>query len=968
MDTGKSIGEFDISDVSEGCNYSDDILAITKKQSPNSMNVEFFNGVIRKRPGELSFTAPPGGQGGIDSFTKLLLHMDGVDATTTFTDSETTPKTVNNPETYDAATVLMLHMDGADSGTVFTDSATGKAITNIGSPVTQTGTKKLGTASLFTDSVSWLSTPDSADFDMGSGDFTMDFWFNPTLSQPGTSPEIIAKSADLSHNGYGYGFLYRNDSGGGPGYFIDFVAYDVLGTIKFGAATPARIVIGSGFHHVAVVRFGNTWTVYLDGVAGPTTVYSGVLENDVTQPLLIGHTVYGYIDEVRITKGVARWTSAFTPPAYPYGLATVSTPNLKLGTASGWFDGSGSHLSLADSTDWNFGAGDFTVDCWVKRITVGLSSSLYFCGQCDNTVAAGVSFVAGIAATDAVTVSISTDGTTLTTVTTTSKLDTIGAWYHVAFVRFGTTFSIYINGVLDVTSVIGSVTLFNSPNLFGIGSGGEYTSHTFFGYIDEFRVSKGVARWTTDFIPPSVPYDTFNASITPIGFSLFDFSDTNAHHKQIAHLGQGVYAYDQISNSQINLRYGAPLVRSYNSNIGGFFIQTYNDYSAPYYWDGITASMATLSNNAPGFKRTIEFQGYLLGMNIATNKTRIYYQLVGNIIGGGAAYSDFFTLTPSPNDDEISDPFILYGRLYVGTKYGIFRISFVGGVTIFEFKQAVSIVGIVPNTTQVVVTRDFGQVAIFLGTDKRLYLFDGANVKAISDLFFYHNNSTSIAMDLIDDNYLQNSFAIYDTTRRIYRLFVTKKASSTNYYCMNVEVESFAYYPFDNMKFSCGAMCYDQLLRPFVVGIDYAGILHKLFIENNTDNGTAINEYYESPIVSVKSTSIKQAQVLTVAMIPSSNANLIVYEKVDFKRAWIQRGTIPCYSSRDKFLGQSFVLGSAVLGSEKDIIYPKISANASFNYYQFKLVSDTPTLPPWEIIDVEFDESMLKYGRAEAQR
>ena len=97
-------------------------------------------------------------QSGVDSYTKLILHADGSDQGTSFTDSSTTPKTVTNTETYDSYTKLMLHMEG--SGNSFTDSAASKAVT-ANHDVTQTTAQyKLG--------------GNSAVFD-GSGDFTIDY-------------------------------------------------------------------------------------------------------------------------------------------------------------------------------------------------------------------------------------------------------------------------------------------------------------------------------------------------------------------------------------------------------------------------------------------------------------------------------------------------------------------------------------------------------------------------------------------------------------------------------------------------------------------------------------------------------------------------------------------------------------------------------------------------------------------------
>lgn len=464
-----------------------------------------------------------------------------------------------------------------------------------------------------------------------------------------------------------------------------------------------------------------------------------------------------------------------------------------------------------------------------------------------------------------------------------------------------------------------------------------------------------------------ISYNYGRLDVIPVGYSLVDFSNTSGYHQQIAHFNNYVSAYDRLQDTKIDLRTNAPYTRSYNAKIRSWLIQTYNDYSSPYYWDGAAATMSVLTN-APAFKRSIEFQGYLMGMNTSAYKMRIYYQSTRDMLGAITAYTDYFTLTPGPNDDELSDPFLLNGRLYVGTKYSIFRVSFVGGVTVFEFKQIISDVGIVPNTAQAVITKEFGQVILFLGTDKRVYLFDGANIKAISDLFFYHNNGTPISMDLIDDNYKENSFAVYDHTRRIYRLFVTKKAQATNYYCMNIDVDTFAYYPFDNMGFSSGCMCYDALLRPFLVCTDYEGQMRRLFIESSTDAGAPINEYYTSPMVSVKDPFMKQGQDVMIHMRPTSHTNLLVYDKVDFRSTWQLRQKLPCASSRDKFLGQSLTLGSSVLGSEKDVCHPRIGINITFNHYQYKLLSDTPTARAWEIFEMSVNQSVLAFGETEAQR
>lgn len=462
-------------------------------------------------------------------------------------------------------------------------------------------------------------------------------------------------------------------------------------------------------------------------------------------------------------------------------------------------------------------------------------------------------------------------------------------------------------------------------------------------------------------------YNGGTSNAPAIGYSLADFSDVNDYHKQVVHVNASVLAYDRLTNTATTLRSGAPLAKSYNAKVRTYLVQTYSDGSAPYYWDGAAASLAVVSASAPGFKRAIEFQGYLIGFNSTSEPMRGWYQPTTTMIGG--AFTDYFTLSPAVNDDEVTEPFILNGRLYAGTKYGIFRISFVGGITVFEFKQTIADIGIVANTAQLVVTREYGQVALFLGTDKRVYMFDGANLRAISDLYYSHRgSSTPISMDQLDDKYISNSFSVYDFTTRVYRLFVTRKAAATNYYCLNIDVDTFAYYPFDNMTFSAGCMAYDNFKRPYLIAVDYNSLLHKLFIDTPLDNGSPINEYYTSPIIQTKGGKVTQGQTINMSVVPSSSANLEVYDRINFRNAWSLRQRIPLAAGRDKFLGTSMVLGSSTLGSEKTVLDLAVSINATFNTYQFKLKSDTPAAAGWEIYNMTVDNSALVFGAAEPQR
>lgn len=419
--------------------------------------------------------------------------------------------------------------------------------------------------------------------------------------------------------------------------------------------------------------------------------------------------------------------------------------------------------------------------------------------------------------------------------------------------------------------------------------------------------------------------------------SLFDIGVTGEGRKLVAHMGETVYKMDNLDGTLDVIRTSAPDSRSYNAEVNQNLIQTYSNGTAPYYWDGVVPNMVILSASAPGFRHCVETQGYLLGANVKSTKLRIYYENINTMIDG--SYSDFFTLKGG-SDDEVTGWLIINGRTYATTKTGIFRISFVGGLTVFEDKPVVSKTGMVPGTGQTVISDEFGEVAIFMGYDLNLYLFDGSVVRNASKKFRFRNNDTPVAMQDIDRNQFLNIESVFDTISQTYRLFITKKGDTANSTAMNLSAVDLAYYPFDNMVFKSATIAADAIGRLFLVGGDYTGKLHKMFIDVNNDNGKAIIEYYESPIFKSKIEAVKKGQYLNLLFDPVGNFSLIIEDRTDFDKTWKARPNLKMYSGRDRFLGVNFVLGtSAVLGSEVEGLFHQMNLPTSSNTYRFRLRS-----------------------------
>lgn len=183
-----------------------------------------------------------------------------------------------------------------------------------------------------------------------------------------------------------------------------------------------------------------------------------------------------------------------------HGNAQIDTAQSKYGGASAFFDGDGDYLTVAYSDDWDFGSGDFTIDGWVRFTAIDV-----YQGIVSQHVDGMNSWYLGISAMNRLEIYFK-DTTIKGSFYQTSALPglAINTWYHIAVARSSSTCYMFINGVSQPVfqatafGTIGSI----AANLeVGRAEGG----NCFNGYIDEFRISKGIARWTADFTPPTGP-------------------------------------------------------------------------------------------------------------------------------------------------------------------------------------------------------------------------------------------------------------------------------------------------------------------------------------------------------------------------------------------------------------------------------------------------------------------------------
>lgn len=211
-----------------------------------------------------------------------------------------------------ASVVLLTHFDGANNATTFTEQ-TGKTLTATDGAKLSTTSPKFGTASLVLDGAGdYVTTPGVSDFVFGSGDFTVEAWIKTSTTREQLIVDFYVP-LQLTWQ------LELNSSGR-----LNF--YGSNGSSNGAIATGTSILTNGAWHHVAVSRASGTTRLFVDGALEATASDSRNYSYTASF-LAIGAQVTtrnssydfpGNIDDVRITKGVARYTAAFTAPGLPF--------------------------------------------------------------------------------------------------------------------------------------------------------------------------------------------------------------------------------------------------------------------------------------------------------------------------------------------------------------------------------------------------------------------------------------------------------------------------------------------------------------------------------------------------------------------------------------------------------------------------------------------------------------------------
>jgi hypothetical protein len=467
--------------------------------------------------------------------------------TSNFTPSNTSLTAIAN-------TVLLTCQNGSTSNTFIDNSTSALTITNNGTPgpnvvsmaapgyspmpsIIDSSSAALtyGGSYYFNGSTDSIVVPYNPNFNFGTGSFTVEFWFYNTTNFTTTAAPTTYTSAASGNSGYSFEIYWQSGT--------------VYGLICSGASAYTASISApsvNAWHHFALVRNGATLQIYIDGVGGTSVGSAAVaVNNNTSQVLSIGTNISlnnpctGYMSDYRITNGVARYTGNFTPPTAPSSPSaniaysgpantvlllsgtnvgsydstmindiinsnTISVnSNVKqYGTNSYYFNGSG-RLLIPANPALNLKS-DFTIELWVYFSATLPAYSELFCTSLNGTAGANMTELEVLSNGS---ILYYLQGSAL--LTSSAGVVTTNTWYHIALVKNGTSQVLYLNG-----NSVASATSSTLPNsgyswtigdrLAGAGSG----QYPLTGYIQDFRITNGVARYTANFTVPSSPHLT----------------------------------------------------------------------------------------------------------------------------------------------------------------------------------------------------------------------------------------------------------------------------------------------------------------------------------------------------------------------------------------------------------------------------------------------------------------------------
>lgn len=432
--------------------------------------------------------------------------------------------------------------------------------------------------------------------------------------------------------------------------------------------------------------------------------------------------------------------------------------------------------------------------------------------------------------------------------------------------------------------------------------------------------------------------------VTTAGWACFDFG-VNPNRWLVIPAGTGIYASSDLGVNFVHIATDRSTTYQWLTRSKNVLIACSDAYDNVIFWDGSAGTnFATISSNATATKYAINFQGFLILLNSEARPRGFFYEDDNTQLTG--RYEDDFDL-PSEDSDEITTAFILRKKLYISTRYKLFRLTFVGGNPDWSF-QVVKDFGFVPRTVDKLFIKDIGEVAVGETWDRRIRFFDGGDDRIASDNIEQDNNICDFAMSKTSyaGSGLVTNFGVTDENEQTYRLTTIIGENSTEVtHAINLDGRTLGFYPYQNQKFQSSCMA-ESANRRFLVAIDQSGFVHMLN-SGNQDVVTPVDDIYNSRFLFDKSPSqVSKAKRIDHFFTSNACGDVFYSDRNDFSSTFKLRKIIRVNSS------------GTVFQHHETTEVPSVQ-----NVYQYQISSSSGTNVPWRLNRTDFFVKGLGIGK-----
>ena len=232
------------------------------------------------------------------------------------------------------------------------------------------------------------------------------------------------------------------------------------------------------------------------------------------------------------------------------GTAQLDTAQKKFGSSSLLLDGNSDWIEIPDSSNFDFANSDFTVEGWFRFSSLG--NNTFFSSFANGTAASRQFYLTRFNSSGQLRLGYQFDGGANSDTSYAWSSAAIDTWYHIALERYGTTIKVYIDGTSVISLAASTNSLQTGEDPFRIGAFNDNTTGSptivwhFAGWVDDVRVTKGLARYQGNFTPPSAAfYTNANVNITDTKYigQIGGWDDTDVD-----------YGIKKISNSELSVK------------------------------------------------------------------------------------------------------------------------------------------------------------------------------------------------------------------------------------------------------------------------------------------------------------------------------------------------------------------------------------------------------------------------------